>query len=194
MPRLPKPKPLRQNTERRDIGLVAISGGRPEPPAPPAGLLAETVADWQAFWTSALASAAVPATDLPAITRLFRLRDERERMARVVRKARVVLGSEGQPRANPLYSQINSFDAEIRQIEDRFGLTPMARLKLGITLGDAARSLADLNAELDGDLDDDAATADVLLALAGPSAAEPRSARRALDGGEPRPRARRRTG
>lgn len=194
MPRLPKPKPLRQNTERRDIGLVSIPGGLADPPDPPAGLLAETVADWQAFWSSPLATAAVPATDLPAITRLFRLRDERERMARVVRRARIVAGSEGQPRANPLYSQINSFDAEIRQIEDRFGLTPMARLRLGITLGDAARSLADLNAELDGDLDDDTAAADVLVALAGSPAAQPRPARRALDGGEPRPRTGRRTG
>ena len=194
MPRLPKPKELRQNTERRDIGLISIAGGRPELPAKPAGLLRETALQWAAFWASPLAITTVPTTDAPAIVRLFRLRDERERMARVIRRARVVLGSQGQPRANPLYAQIASFDAEIRQLEDRFGLTPMARLKLGITLGDAARSLADLNAELDGDLDDAAAASDVLLALAGPPAAEHGAKSGSMDGGQPRSRTRGRAG
>ena len=191
MPRLPKPARLRQNHERQDFGLISLAAGGLEVPQAPRGLLVQTVREWDAFWTSPLALTVTPATDLPAITRLFALRDERERMARVVRLERVVVGSRGQPRANPLYAQIASFDAEIRQLEDRLGLTPLARLKLGVTFGDAARSLADLNAELAGDAEDSPEDADLLLTLAAGSVAEPRPGGDRVYGAEPRPRPRR---
>jgi P27 family predicted phage terminase small subunit len=61
---------------------------------------------------------------------------------------RVVEGSQGQMRPNPLYKQIETFQAEARQLEDRFGLSPMSRLKLGITFADAHASLASLNERL----------------------------------------------
>lgn len=193
MPRLPKPKPLRQNSERRDVGLIAIDGGLAAAPEPTAGWLQATKAEWAEFWGSPLVQATLPGTDTPMIRRLFGLRDERERMMRVVRRGRVVAGSKGQARPNPLYPQVASFDAEIRQLEDRIGLSPQARLRLGISLGEAVRSLADLNAELDADTDA-AAEADVLLAFAEPDATLDGAAGRRLDGGQPRPRARRRTG
>lgn len=34
---------------------------------------------------------------------------------------------------------------EILSLEDRFGLNPQSRLKLGISLGEAQKSLADMN-------------------------------------------------
>jgi P27 family predicted phage terminase small subunit len=61
---------------------------------------------------------------------------------------RVVEGSQGQPRPNPLYKQVQEFQAEARQLEDRFGLSPMSRLRLGITFADAQASLDGLNARL----------------------------------------------
>ena len=61
------------------------------------------------------------------------------------------MGSQGQPVLNPLGRQLSSSDAESRQLEDRFGLTPMARLRLGVQIGTAARSLDDLNRQLDHD-------------------------------------------
>lgn len=152
MPRPPKPTALRANRERRDLGIVPSSLTRPSTqPDPPSRLLKETRDSWTAYWSSPLAAVIVPATDLPALTRLWQLYDERIRMYRAIRKERIVLGSQGQPRANPLYAQMRSLDAEVRQLEDRFGLSPKSRLELGVVLGDAARSLADLNAELEED-------------------------------------------
>lgn len=191
MPRLPKPKPLRQNTERRDLGLVALDGGLIVPPAP-AEWLAESKTEWQSFWTSPLATALLPVTDEPAVRRLFGLRDERERMMRGIRKARLVPGARGQPRANPLYAQLASFDSEIRQLEDRIGLTPQARLKLGISLGEAQRSLLQIAEAVD--VDEAAAKADLLLAYAGPATVIEGPDRGGVDGTQPRPRTRRRTG
>jgi hypothetical protein len=63
---------------------------------------------------------------------------------------------------NPLLKHVAALDGEIRQLEDRFGLTPLARLRLGVTFGEAHRSLADLNRalieEVDGDVEDDPRT------------------------------------
>ena len=191
MPRMPKPTPLRQNRERRDYGLVVIDGTLPEPPAPTTGWLLSVKAEWVALWSSPLVQVMLPLTDAPGIRRLFGLRDERERMMREVRKSRMVKGSEGQPRPNPLYGQVVAFDAEIRQLEDRFGLSARSRLQLGISLGKAQAAVADMNAGLAAS-DGDAAEADLLLAFAEPAAAVERAGGGGVDGGEPRPRAGRR--
>jgi len=53
---------------------------------------------------------------------------------------------------------VQEFQAEARQLEDRFGLSPMSRLRLGITFADAQASLDGLNARLAAkvsDADDD---------------------------------------
>lgn len=139
----------RTSTERAGAGLVALPGGRIEPPPPPAGLLQQTRQAWAAFWTSPLAMLVVPATEGLALARLWTLYDERERAYRGYRRERLVVGSTGQPALNPLAKAMQAMDAEIRALEDRFGLSPMARLRLGVQLGEAARSLEELNRSLD---------------------------------------------
>jgi P27 family predicted phage terminase small subunit len=121
-----------------------------ETPEPVKGWLKGTADDWQALWADPLAAAYRP-TDVEALCRLFSLRDDRERFRRAVRKAPLVTGSTGQTVLNPLARQMSTLDAEIRQLEDRFGLTPAARLRLGITLADAARTRAELEKEVDVD-------------------------------------------
>jgi P27 family predicted phage terminase small subunit len=150
----------RKAVERRvghgtaDYGqLVALPTAAPAP-APVKGWLATTGASWVRLWSSPLAQV-YDVTDLPALERLFDLLDRRERYVRAVRHKPMVEGSQGQPVAHPLARQVPVLDAEIRQMEDRFGLTPAARLKLGITFGAAQQTLADLNAALADDGEDD---------------------------------------
>lgn len=162
MPRHPKPVPLRANREHRDIGIVPRQS-RQEPQPAPTGLLATSKASWDQFWSSPLAQTIVPATDLDTLRRLWSLKDERERMYRALQKERMVRGSRGQPRANPLYAQMVSLDAAIERLEDRFGLSPRSRLQLGVVLGDAARSLADLNSDLEDDTDLEALYSDPVI-------------------------------
>ena len=61
----------------------------------------------------------------------------------------MVVGSQGQAVLNPLYSAMLKIDAEIRQMEDRIGLSPKARVSLGIQIGQMKKSLDDLNSELE---------------------------------------------
>src|SRR6266536_1128862 len=142
----PKPDDRRQgrgertSTKRAGVGLVALPGGQPDPPSAPAGLLKATRDDWVEFWRSPLGSLVV-AADFPAVRRLFTLYDERSRAYSGYRRERLVLGGNKQQALNPLLAAMGMLDKEIRALEDRFGLTPMARLRLGVALGEAAKSL-----------------------------------------------------
>jgi P27 family predicted phage terminase small subunit len=93
------------------------------------------------------------AADLPALRRLFLLRDERERAHRKLKSERdTVRGSKGQPVAHPLVARVGALDVEIRHLETLFGLTPAARARLGLALGEAEKSRLDaLHAALDAE-------------------------------------------
>ena len=141
-----KPAGQRQNRITRDV-VVPLKAGPVVPVASP-GWRGETVERWHFFWDSKLAGNVEP-SDEGALRRLFRLYDEIERMWDAVEETgRVVEGSQGQPRPNPLFKQIETFQAEARQLEDRFGLSPMSRLKLGVQFADAHLSLSALNERL----------------------------------------------
>ena len=48
-------------------------------------------------------------------------------------------GSKGQPVLNPLYQEARRLRSEVLALEERFGLNPLARLKLGVTVLERAR-------------------------------------------------------
>ena len=103
---------------------------------------------WADYWQSDVARLVDAQTDGIAVVRLFSLYDERERAYRAYKRKRMVPGSQGQPVVNPIWKHAAVMDAEIRQLEDRFGVTPQAKLKLGVQLNAAVRSLEDMNREL----------------------------------------------
>jgi P27 family predicted phage terminase small subunit len=132
---LPKPNDRRAgHRTKAELAVVELpaASALPPPPPPPVGLLKVTREEWTAYWTSPV-SALVTDTDRPAIERLFRSRDDRERLRRQVRRiGTVVPGSKGQPVLNPLLRQIDTLDRTIQGLEDRFGFTLASRLRLGI--------------------------------------------------------------
>ena len=143
--------------ERRNkpkiIDITAIQ--KANYPKPPPRLLKKTKDWWDDYWNSDLATYTNQDTDLAAVSRLATLMDERERCYRQVKKeGRMISGSQGQMVLNPLYRHIQTLDQEIRQIEDRFGLSPKSRAILGITFGSATQTIADLNAKFENSLDD----------------------------------------
>ena len=150
-----KPPEKRQGRGTPDAGLLPRVADSAVVPQPEDTWSAGTVERWQDFWTSPLAQQ-VEVSDHGALRRLFWLYDEVERLIIAISETgRVVQGSTGQPRANPLYKQVQEFQAEARQLEDRFGLSPKARLTLGITFAEAASSLDQLNERLAKRMADD---------------------------------------
>lgn len=156
---MPAPrKSNRQNPRDTPPELEVLPGGRgqvPDLPRPANELLKATKDGWTSFWTSDLSQYVKSDSDRAALGRLFCLYDERERLYRVYRKQRVTKGSTGQLVMHPAAKEIASLDARIVQLEDRFGLSPMARLKLGVKFGEAVASLDEINRRLESDDDED---------------------------------------
>ena len=143
-----KPAGQRQRRGTPDVGLVVAQPDVRPVPAADVSWREGTVERWTVFWASPLASQ-VEQSDQGAFRRLFWIYDELDRLREAIEvTGRVVEGSQGQPRPNPLYKQVESFQAEARQLEDRFGLSPLSRLRLGITFADAQASLDGLNSRL----------------------------------------------
>lgn len=138
-------------------GLQVEISREPRPPVvplPPAGLLTKTRQQWVKFWRSEMARIVDEERDRPALERLFTLYDERERSYQAYRKNRLLKGSTKQWVVNPLWRHATgTLDPEIRQLEDRFGLTPRSRAQLGLAIGGLKKTLDDLNQELDDDSD-----------------------------------------
>ena len=151
---IPTPPARRQRRNKR-WGPALVSDAQVRVPDPPRELLAVTRRLWESYWTSPLIGVVQVETDLPAIQRMFTLYDERERAYRGYRKARLVAGSRGQVALSPLGKQMLAMDAEIRQLEDRFGCTPKSRAQLGLKLAEAQRTLEDLNRDVEVDWQDD---------------------------------------
>ena len=157
----PKAKHLlspRAKPRTKEFGVVA----RPvafKAPACPERLggkppLEGTVEAWDRVWRSDVISVVDLQSDLETFVRWASLLDERERALRAFRRKRIVEGSQGQPTLSPLWQVVQACDKELRALEDRIGLSPKARLQLGITYGEAARSLDELNGMLDEEGDD----------------------------------------
>ncbi len=150
----PKHPDSRQRRNREHTGLTVVDGsGLAEPPEPPAGWFKVTRESWDRFWRSDLARTVEP-TDVPALERLWHLRDQWERARRIVTKEPLVTGSQGQPVENPLSKRMDRIASEIRQLEDRFGLSPSGRARLNVSFGDAVRSIDDISRRFAADDDD----------------------------------------
>ncbi len=114
-------------------------------PDPPSGLLVASSAAWEAFWRSEVAGAVDLDSDLGRLRRWIRDVDEYERALREFRRKRLVAGSTGQLRLNPLAGRMKDLEASISAAENQFGMTPLSRLRLGVAVGQAALTAAEVN-------------------------------------------------
>jgi len=120
-------------------------------PTAPAGLSTKSTERWNAFWRSKLAAYVDPGADAHRLERWIMDVDEYDRVREAYDKAPTVDGSKGQPRLNPLASRLNTLEKQIREAENQFGMTPAARLKLGISFGKGGPVTAeDLNRMVEG--------------------------------------------
>jgi len=154
---LPKEEGARQNRRARsNLRLIEQHEANPMPtPAPPSNLSAARIADWDIFFDSPLAGL-VKDTDLSVVRRLWTYYQQHDELTAIFQKSRLVAGSTGQPRMNPAADGLMKLETAILRLENELGLTPSARLRLGITFADATNSLEKLTEhvmELDDDYD-----------------------------------------
>jgi hypothetical protein len=131
MPRLPKPDERRQS--RRQPAALALLPQTNQPPPDPDPAWTQTVQNaWHTAWADPISAGWQP-SDQPALRRLFDLRDLVEHLDMIIGAEPIVEGSKGQQRPNPVAGMADRIRAEIRQLEDRFGLNPKAKIQLGAT-------------------------------------------------------------
>lgn len=136
-----------RRNKRRSVELVP---GRARAPAVRRQWLKATKEAWAAFWSSPLSDAVDRRTDQQGIYRLFTLLDLRDRAYRSYERQPFVKGS-ARTVVNPQASLMLRMDQEIRLLGAEFGLTPAARLRLGIRVTEAQKAVEDLNREWQAD-------------------------------------------
>src|SRR5262249_32588346 len=87
----------------------------------------EVAEAWAGLWSSPLAGLVKP-TDVPALRRLFDYRHQLIEAQRAYGEEPVSVGSMGQPVLSPYAAEVHRLEGVIAKLEDRFGLTPLARL------------------------------------------------------------------
>jgi hypothetical protein len=161
-PKKPPDKLQRRNKPKVIESPVGVAAVYEEPPLAPPELSEELLDEWVDLWSSELALTWDRKSDLAGLRRLFRMRQMVEGYElsvfsnstvydadmKPIDMVPLVQGSTGQMVVNPLLKECSDLRKQILALEDRFGLSPAARLKLGIALGDAQRSLGAMNASL----------------------------------------------
>jgi len=140
-------RPQRQ----RHLEVAADAAPVSTTPSPPAGTLAATKLWWDEFWKSPHAASMTP-VHMPVLERLVWCYDELRRTTKVVAKARMVQGSQGQPVANPLIGYTMALQKEIRSLEAELGIGLKSASNLGIVQGQealTAQALNDMAEEVD---------------------------------------------
>jgi hypothetical protein len=160
MPGPPQKDPRKR--VRKTTKSIGVVSSKRIAPTMPRGLCQEVQAAWQAFWADPVSGAMTPADTAVAI-RWAKNSARRLKLIAEADREPLVLGSQGQARPNPLYRLAMLLEASIRADEQQLGIGPLARLRLGVALSESARSLADLNIEVQ-ESDDPRAN---LIALAG---------------------------
>ena len=117
-------------------------------PDPPAGLMQETKDIWFALWDTDVAMSWRP-SDVLVVRRYVSLLDERARHdAQLHVEGHVVAGSRGQDTAHPLLSRLAQIDTQLTQLEDRLGLSPLSRSRLGLVTAQGQLTVEGLKAAM----------------------------------------------
>lgn len=128
----------------KSVHLEVVSLPAPGVPRCPSGLLESSRSLWRTYWESQVAAAAED-VDVNVVERWIVARDQWRRAMNAVAEAPIVKGSMGQPVQNPLMSWVASREATMAALEKQLGIGPKSRSDLGITIGQAQMTAAELN-------------------------------------------------
>ncbi len=149
MPRTKKPAGQAvdpRNGRRADLELAALPGGRIDPPA---GLCAESLAMWDAYWDDVVSSVHTP-VDRGVLKRWITEYDRYLRTSAEADTEPIVTGSTGQQVENPLYKIAYRALEAAERCERQMGVGGLNRSNLGIAVIQERRSLADMNSRYGG--------------------------------------------
>lgn len=139
----PKVASRRIRKTTKTVGVIAAAGMAPPIPR---GLCEQAQNAWTAYWTNTVSGVMRP-EDTTVAQRWIANLNRYLTLIAVADREPLVVGSTGQPRANPAYDLALKLEASIRADEAQLGIGPLNRLKLGVALSETAKTLNDLNNE-----------------------------------------------
>ena len=150
---------VRQGRGPQPLALVPFSRQRmaiiPMPPLSNGGqpLLPEVLLRWDAYWESMLPRAldGVAGIDRLVVDDWARLESELLTLESVIISgaAWLVMGSEKQPRLNPLLAERHAIRARLHDLRQQLGIGPRARAQLGIDVAGAVSAEQRMNEAID---------------------------------------------
>lgn len=140
----PIAKPSSQLHGRSKPNLTLLEGEDFDPGDPP---FAHQREEWDIYWGSPAGAVARP-EDKPAVVRLFKLRANFEASLAIASEEPQVNGSTGQVRPNPFFDTALKLETAITRLENELGLTPKARITLGLSTAQTALTVAQINERL----------------------------------------------
>ena len=142
---------------QREAPAIVVPSAPPDAfiiPEPPEHANGDGIGDralllWDAFWLSPSARVVeLSGVERYVVDDWIRAVDELETIERVIRDARLVQGSTGQPVLNPLHARAQAMRQVIDRCQQKLGLSPQDRARLGIAIGEQAMTAARLNERL----------------------------------------------
>lgn len=126
-------------------------------PKCPPGLSVATQRKWEVFWASPLRQYVIQADVATMLDRYFRTLDINDRAYGRFQRQWYGKGSTGQKTASPDWQIYRESSRLLDSLESQIGIGPLARMRLNISFGEAAESLADVLRALraPGDGEDD---------------------------------------
>jgi P27 family predicted phage terminase small subunit len=98
---------------------------------------------WREMWASDVAGSWERNADMGRLARYIIDFDRWLKLSQLMVGRELVRGSRGQVRPNPLFNVLASLEGDLKAAEEKFGLTPLDRMRLGIEIGGAAAGLRD---------------------------------------------------
>jgi P27 family predicted phage terminase small subunit len=148
VPRTKKPAgtAVDRRNGRKVTELRPVEGGKIDAPA---GLSADVLVLWDAYWDDAASGVQTPA-DRGVLLRWITEYDRYLRLIAEADKQPLVFGSQGQSVANPLYKLADRALAAAERCEKQMGVGALNRSNLGIAVISEQKSLAQMNAKYGG--------------------------------------------
>lgn len=113
---------------------VELVGPETSVPVAPESLGEVGLAVWGEVWALGAPSGAYQVSDRLVIARYAEMQERRaEFVARCESEGWTTVGSQGQLVLHPLARQVEAIEGKLQGLEDRLGLNPEARLRMGIT-------------------------------------------------------------
>ena len=96
---------------------------------------------WNQMWASSISQIWDKQGDMGRLVRYIVNFDSWLKLTEALAGREVVKGSRGQIRANPLFNVRTGIELELKAAEEKLGLTPWDRMRLGVEIGGAAQGL-----------------------------------------------------